>query len=107
MSIRSPNGRRSFLRELPGWSQGLVLHSRNGAGTDMASNIQSLTGGELLLTPARGQVVDSGWGFRIAQASAPSSSHAACAVGQIQWDAGNVYVCVASGYWRRALLTDF
>lgn len=37
--------------------------------------------------------------------SASPLSNAACTAGRIVWDASYVYVCTASGAWKRAALT--
>ena len=37
--------------------------------------------------------------------SATPASNAACTAGKIVWDASYVYVCTASGAWKRAALT--
>lgn len=37
----------------------------------------------------------------------PASSSAACTVGQMNWDAGFVYVCTSTNTWKRAALSTF
>lgn len=35
------------------------------------------------------------------------NSHAIGTVGQIVWDSGNIYVCVATNTWKRATLSSY
>ena len=42
--------------------------------------------------------------IRIRTASSPAAA-AACNTGEISWDADYIYVCTASGAWKRAALT--
>lgn len=39
-------------------------------------------------------------------ALAPNSNSSVGTVGQIVWDSGNIYVCVATNTWKRAALTS-
>jgi len=55
----------------------------------------------------RGNLALTGTNLVIATSSTPASSSAAGTIGQIQWDSGYVYVCVAANTWKRAALTTF
>lgn len=45
--------------------------------------------------------------LRLRVSSPPASSSAACTAGDMQWDAGYVYVCIGTNTWRRAALATF
>jgi hypothetical protein len=45
--------------------------------------------------------------FRIAAGNAPATSSSAGVAGQIAWDSGYVYVCVATNSWKRSALTTW
>ena len=48
------------------------------------------------------------WGITISNVAAPTgNSSATGSVGQIAWDSGNIYVCVAPNTWKRAALSSF
>jgi len=42
--------------------------------------------------------------IRLRTARTPASSTEACAAGEIAWDSGFIYVCIAANTWRRATL---
>ncbi|HVV82419.1 MAG TPA: hypothetical protein VHE35_05040 [Kofleriaceae bacterium] len=48
----------------------------------------------------------AGNAIRVREASSPASN-AACAKGELRWDASFVYVCVAQNQWRRAALASY
>jgi hypothetical protein len=91
----------------PGPSQPIYLRSRSDAGEQQQSSIESDKGGDILLSPASGVIDVNGTSVRIQNAKTPSSSTDSCDVGQMQWDADFVYVCVASNRWRRSALQDW
>lgn len=43
----------------------------------------------------------------ISSGGAPATSGSAGTPGQIAWDSGHIYVCVATNTWKRAVLTTF
>ncbi|SDO24125.1 hypothetical protein SAMN05216360_11770 [Methylobacterium phyllostachyos] len=45
--------------------------------------------------------------IQIGASKTPASSTAACAAGQISWDAGHIYVCVATNTWKRSALATW
>jgi hypothetical protein len=49
----------------------------------------------------------SGTGLRISSPSVPASAIAAGNPGQIAWDNGYIYVCVAPNTWKRAALSTW
>jgi hypothetical protein len=55
----------------------------------------------------RGNLVLKGTSITIETTATPASSSAAGTPGQIQWDSGYVYVCVASNTWKRTALSTF
>ena len=55
----------------------------------------------------RGNLDVKGTNVTIETSATPASSSAAGTPGQIQWDSGYVYVCVASNTWKRAALATF
>ena len=89
------------------YSQAILLHSKSASGGDLIGQIQTTPYGEVSVTPQSGQFVVNGWGLRVTSAYAPASSSSPCQVGQIQWDGGEIYVCIAAGHWREAHLVDF
>lgn len=42
----------------------------------------------------------------VGQTYVPTSNTAGGTVGQVVWDSGNIYVCVATNTWKRAALTS-
>jgi hypothetical protein len=49
----------------------------------------------------------SGDSIRVRTAKTPASASAAGDAGTIAWDSNYLYVCVASGTWKRAALTTW
>jgi hypothetical protein len=45
--------------------------------------------------------------LRVSKPAVPANAHAPCQPGQIAWDAGYVYVCVAANGWKRAALAEW
>jgi hypothetical protein len=70
---------------------------RMGAGTDASTWDANMELRNAKTTFATGAVVFS--------ASASPASGAACDAGTISWDASYIYVCTASGAWKRSALT--
>jgi parallel beta helix pectate lyase-like protein len=59
-------------------------------------------------TTAPTQLLDvNGNGIRIRTAKTPASAAAACNQGDMAWDAGFVYVCVATNTWKRSTLATW
>jgi hypothetical protein len=48
-----------------------------------------------------------GYNIRIRDDNTPASSSAAGNKGEIRWDSGYIYVCVATNTWKRATLNTF
>ena len=53
-----------------------------------------------------GNIIVSG-NIVLAGAAAPSGNSSVGQTGQIAWDSGNIYVCVATNTWKRAALSSF
>ncbi|MDH5478613.1 MAG: hypothetical protein OEY50_09800, partial [Nitrospinota bacterium] len=45
--------------------------------------------------------------IRVRTARTPASASEACSAGEIAWDSGFVYVCVATNTWKRAALSTW
>lgn len=54
-----------------------------------------------------GKIHMAGDTIRIDTARTPASATAACNQGEISWDSGFVYVCVATNSWKRAAITSW
>ena len=52
--------------------------------------------------------INISWGVTVSNVAAPTgNSSATGTVGQIAWDSGNIYICVANNTWKRAELSSF
>jgi hypothetical protein len=84
---------------LSGCAGGLHLNGYNGTtysgdavGVDQVGNL-TLGGGSRTVT--------------LATTNTPASSSAACSTGQLTWDSGFVYLCVALNTWKRTAITTW
>jgi hypothetical protein len=91
----------------PAPSQPIALRSTAEVGHSVVSTIRADEDGAISLSPASGRLRLNGGSITLARSEPPPSSSAPCEVGQMQWDAGFVYVCVTPNKWRRAALTDW
>ena len=48
-----------------------------------------------------------GASFVVGNTYVPSTASATGTIGQISWDSGNIYVCVATNTWKRATLASW
>lgn len=84
-------------------SKGLVSNAITGTGNVVMSASPTLTGtisaASATLTGTTSTEV------LVVSTSASPASNAACTAGTIVWDASYMYVCTATGVWKRAAIT--
>lgn len=74
---------------------------------DKDGSINASVDGVIRIGPwSGGGIKVTGQGLRLAESRSPASSDA-CVIGDLAWDSGYVYVCVADSTWKRSALVSY